>query len=138
MKNLKINHLAVLVIVVLGQALPMLWYGTFATQWMDLNGLTEEQVMANDSPKLYIASIVGSAIIAYALAMIFVKMRVESAVQGLLAGALIGFAFTHLPAMITGLFELRPYALSWLNGGLNIIITAISGLILGAWRKYKA
>jgi uncharacterized membrane protein YczE len=136
MKQLKINHLAILIIVVIAQVIPALWYGLFADTWMKLNNLTMDFITENQSSTPYIASIIGSVIITYTMAHLFTKMNITTGVQGLLTGALIGFAFTHIPNVVTSQFEFRPYALSWINGGVNIIIYAIAGFILGAWKKY--
>ncbi len=136
MKQLKINHLAVLVIVVIAQVIPALWYGLFADAWMKLNNLTMDFITENQSSTPYIASIIGSVIITYTMAHLFTKMNITTGVQGLLTGVLIGFAFTHIPNVVTSQFEFRPYVLSWINGGVNIIIYAIAGFILGVWKKY--
>mgnify|MGYP005847107113 FL=1 len=96
-----------------------------------MNFITE-----NQSSTPYIASVIGSIIITYTMAHLFTKMNITTGIQGLLTGALIGFAFTHIPNIVTSQFEFRPYALSWINGGVNIIIYAITGFILGAWKKY--
>lgn len=137
MKELKINHLAVWVIIVLGQVIPMTWYIIFAGQWMKYNGLTREQVEQNSSPMPFVASIVSSIVFGYVLAWIFVRMRVASVKDGAIAGLAMGFAFTHLPNMVNNFFTQRPYELSWIDGGINMIIFVIAGAILGGWRKYK-
>jgi hypothetical protein len=46
------------------------------------------------------------------------------------------FCFYLLPTMINNLSSFRPYELSWIDGGCNIVIYAIAGAILGGWRKY--
>ena len=136
MRALKINHLAVWAIVILGQIIPAGWYGMLSEKWMSLNGLTMEMIEENASTTPYIASIVSSIIFAYVLAWVFKEMKVESAVKGLVVGLVMGFAFTHLPHLIQNLFSFRPYALSWIDGGVNLIIWAVAGLLLGGWRKY--
>ncbi len=135
MRNLKINTLAIVVITILGQVIPMGWYTLFNQKWMDLNELTAEAA-ANVGPKTYISSIIASAIIATMMALLFRRMRVESLQDGLVTGTGIGFVFTFLPTMINNLFSFRPYELSWIDGGCNIVIYAIAGAILGGWRKY--
>ncbi len=137
MKKLKINYLAVIVVVLVAQAIQMAWYTIFAQEWMNLNQLTMEDVNNNENITFYAVSIVGSFIMALALAMLYRRMRIESWKDGLAVGALIGFAFTFIPIMVNGFFEFRPMALAWLNGGVNIIVLTIAGLILGSWRKYR-
>ena len=76
MKELKINHLAVWLIVVLAQVIPMGWYSLFADPWMKYNDLTMDFVQENESTTPYIASIIGSIIMAYTLAWLFKKMNI--------------------------------------------------------------
>ncbi len=137
MKELTINHLAVWLIVVIGQLIPALWYGLFSESWMAYNELTMDYIEANQRVTPYIASIVSSVIFAYVLAWVFKQMRVESALNGLAIGLLMGFAFTHLPLLIQNLFSFRPYGLSWIDGGVNLVIWGVAGAILGGWRKYR-
>ncbi|GJM34161.1 MAG: hypothetical protein DHS20C18_31620 [Saprospiraceae bacterium] len=136
MRALKINHLAVFVIVVLGQLIPMGWYGLFAQKWMSLNKLTMDTIEANQSATPYIVSIIASVILAYILAWLFVRMKIESPMDGLVTGLAIGFGFTFMPTMVHNFFSFRPYELTWIDGGANLIIYAVAGLILGSWRKY--
>jgi hypothetical protein len=34
------------------------------------------------------------------------------------------------------MFSFRPYELTWVAGGFNLVGLTIVGFILGAWRKY--
>jgi Protein of unknown function (DUF1761) len=135
MRELKINPLAILVIVVLGQLIPMGWYGIFAEPWMKYSGVTQEMAESGGAAP-YITSIVSTLAMALMMAMLFRRLRVESLMDGLLLGAGIGFAFHLLPNMTSNLFSFRPYELSWIDGGYYVVVTALAGAILGAWRKY--
>ena len=136
MKELKINHGAVWVIVVLGQAIPMLWYGIFAEQWMNLNDLTEEDAMSGGSTP-YIVSIITAIAFGYMLAWVFVRMNVKTWTDGLKTGFIMGFPIAILGTMTMYLFSMQPYALSWIDGGQNLIIWSVSGALLGGWTKEK-
>lgn len=125
-----------LVVIVLGQVLPAAWYGAFSDPWMDANNLTMDIVEEEASATPYIFSIISSAIFAYVLAWLFTRLRVESAMQGLTYGLAMGFAFTVLPFAVNNTFSLRPASLIWIDGGVNLLIWAAAGLVLGAWRKY--
>ncbi len=132
----KINHWAVWLIVLIGQLVPLGWYMMFQKPWMEYSNLTEDFIQANQTVAPFAASIVASIIFAYTLAIVFQKMNIESAPQGFVYAILMGFAFTHLPVLIHGLFAFRPYPLAWIDGGANLVIWALAGLILGGWRKY--
>ena len=136
MKELKINHAAVWVIVVLGQVIPALWYGIFAEQWMALNGFTEEEAMANGySP--YIVSIITSIAFGYMLSWVFVRMNVNTWMDGLKTGLIMGFPIAILGTMTMYMFSIRPYALTWIDGGGNLVVWVVSGIILGGWTKSR-
>lgn len=136
MRELKINHAAVWVIVVLGQVLPAFWYGIFAEQWMSLNGFSEEEVMSGGYTP-YIVSIITAIAFAYMLAWVFVRMNVSTLKDGLMTGLIMGFPIAILGTMTMYMFSLQPYALTWIDGGQNLLIWVISGGLLGGWTKTK-
>jgi hypothetical protein len=137
MKTLKINYLAVLVILILGQLIPMGWYSAFQKPWMKYNNLTIE--MGNNGGMTpYIASIIYAGSLAWVLAWIFKRMNIQSAMDGLKTGFLMGVPMMLFYSMMQNLFAMRPYPLSWIDGGYGIILFSVSGLILGGWRKYDS
>lgn len=140
MKELKINHLAVLVAVVLQFILGFLWYGPlFAEPWMGMVGLDMATIEANPpGAGEWITNIVSAVVSMYVLAWLFTRINVTSLVQGLLIGLLIGFAFVLLSTMTSGMFAKDPYALAWITGGYTTVGLALGGAVLGAWKKHKA
>ncbi len=139
MGNLKINHAAVWVVIVLLHVLGFLWYSQiFAEQWMTLVELDMATVEANPpGAGVWITNTVSTIVPVYVLAWLFTKIDVNSALQGAGIGLLISFSFVHLSIMTGDMFAQNPYALSWINGGFNMVSMAVAGLILGAWRKYE-
>jgi Protein of unknown function (DUF1761) len=136
MKTLKINLLAVLVCVVVGQVLPMIWYTILNDQWLAATNMTAEQSqMVN--PIAYGVSIIAAAAAAYLMAWLFTKIPVESSQSGFLTGLLLGTGFIFLEIITQDMFQFKPLALSLINGGQTVLIYAVMGLILGAWRKYE-
>ncbi len=136
MNRLKINHLAVWIIVVLGQIIPAVWYGIFADSWMAYNNLKMEDIDPNNF-KPYVVSIITSVAFSYMLAWVFVRMNVTTWLDGLKTGIIMGFPIAILGTMTTNMFSLRPYGLAWIDGGANLIIWVIAGMLLGAWTKEK-
>lgn len=134
MKTLKINYWAVLVIVILGQLIAMAWYSFFRDRWMMYNKLTLDMGSQGSAP--YIAAIIYVAGLALALAWIFKRMKVESAMDGLITGLILGIPSSLFYNIMINLFSSRPYGLSWIDGGEGIILFAVAGLVLGGWRKY--
>lgn len=137
MRKQSVNLWAVLVCVVIGQIVPALWYSTFSEQWMTLNGFTMEQIKSATSPIPYLASIVSTSFMAYTMAWVFTKVPVKSLVMGFLIGLLFGIVFVLFETIVKDMFSMRALALSLINGGVSVIVYALTGAILGAWRKYE-
>ncbi|MGV3600654.1 DUF1761 domain-containing protein [Dyadobacter fermentans] len=137
MRKQSVNLWAVLVCVVIGQIVPALWYSTFSEQWMALNGFTMEQIKSATSPVPYLASIVSTSFMAYTMAWVFTKVPVKSLVMGFLIGLLFGIVFVLFETIVKDMFSMRALALSLIDGGVSVIVYAITGAILGAWRKYE-
>lgn len=137
MKKLKINYWAVIVVVIVSQLIPMIWYGIFAEQWMEMNGLTMDMITDDASSAPYIMSIIASFTFALVLAWLFKRMKVESAKDGLITAFIMGVPFSLFNLMTINMFSFRPYELAWIDGGENLLIWVVSGLILGVWRKYE-
>jgi len=137
MRKQSVNLWAVLVCVVIGQIIPALWYGVFSEQWMALNGFTMEQIKSATSPVPYLASIISTSFMAYTIAWVYTKIPVKSLVMGFLIGLLFGIVFVLFETIVKDMFSMRPLALSLINGGVSVIVYAITGAILGGWRKYE-
>ena len=137
MRKQSVNLWAVLVCVVLGQIVPALWYTIFSESWMLLNGFTPEQMKAGVSPAPYLASIVSSSFAAYTLGWVFTRIPVKSLLSGFLTGLLFGVVFVLCETIVKDMFSMKPLMLSFIDGGVSVIVYAITGSILGAWRKYE-
>ncbi len=139
MKQLTINHLAVLACFLLLNVLGFLWYGLlFGEQWMSMVGLDMATVEANPPDAgVWITNTISTIVALYVLAWLFVQLKVETAMKGVIIGLLIAFAFNMLPTMTGNMFADNPYGLAWITGGFEMVGMALSGLILGAWRKYN-
>lgn len=139
MKELKMNHAAVWVSIVLQFVIGFLWFGPlFGQAWMDLVGLDMSTIEADPAGAAeWITNIISAVVSVYLLAWIFTRMGTDSWMKGLILGCLVGFAFTILPNMTYNLFGKMPYALAWVNGGFTTFGLMVSGVILGAWKKYK-
>ncbi len=136
MKILRYNYWAILVLVILGQVIPAVWFEAFSTQWLEYNNLTMEDTEAVGSAP-YISAVITSAVHAFVVAWLFKRMSIESALDGLKTAVLMGIPFSLLNHMTVNMFSLRPYPLTWIEGGADLLIWAAAGLILGGWRRYQ-
>ena len=140
MKELKINHLAVLVAVILQFGIGFLWYGRlFENAWMEAVGLDLATIDADPAgAEEWITNIFSAAVSMYVLAWLFVKMGVDSLLKGAGYGLLIGFSFVLLSIMTSGMFAKDPYGLAWITGGFTTFGLTVGGAVLGAWSKFRS
>ncbi len=129
---MKTNHKAVWLVVLIAQIIPAIWYGLFVDTYLSLNHLTMEDTA---HPIAYFVSIVSSTALTYMLSYIYGRMNILSAIDGAKTALIIGFPIYILGLITWNLFSLRPYALAWLDGGVNLIILIIAGAIIGGWQK---
>ena len=129
---MKTNHKAVWLVVLIAQIIPAIWYGLFVNAYLSLNHLTMEDTA---HPIAYLVSIVSATALTYMLSYIYDRMNIVSAIDGAKTALIIGFPIYILGLITWNLFSLRPYALAWLDGGVNLIILIIAGAIIGGWQK---
>ena len=135
MKN--VNHRAVILSALLVMGLGFLWYGPlFGDKWMAFVGL-DEAILEIKPPgaATWITTIVATVLSIYGLAWFFQQLDVDSGANGAGMGLLIGFAFILLAKLRSNAFAMNPYGLSWISGGFDMVALAISGFVLGWWRK---
>jgi hypothetical protein len=138
MKNIKINHLAVLVCVILLHVLGFLWYGPlFGESWMGMVGLDMEN-MQDPGISLWIMNLVSVVAQVYMLAWVLAKLDVTSGMRGAAIAFLLTFCFHHLPLMSGNMFAGEAYGLAWITGGFGLVGLTICGFILGSWIKRDA
>jgi len=136
MESLKINYLAVLAAAVATFVLGAIWYLSFSEAWMKLAGLTQDQIMAGGgSSTSYVISFVTYVLGAYAMALLFKSMKIQTVQTGVLTGALIGALLIGGNIFTNNAYEMKPIGLSVLNAGFSSLSCAIMGGILGGWRK---
>jgi hypothetical protein len=140
MKELKINHLAVLVGVILQFVIGFLWYGPlFGDPWMAAVGLDRATIDANPpGAGEWITNIFSAVVSMYVLAWLFIKMGVDTLIKGAGIGLLIGFSFVLMSIMTSGMFAGDPYELAWITGGYTTFGLTVGGAVLGAWTRYKS
>ena len=136
--NYKIHHLAVWLLVVVHFFVGLGWYALIGDMWLNLHAKTMTDIEQPHSILPYVIAIVSAVFINYALAWFFVRLHVAHALTGLKIAFVCWFAFLFVEyATISAFsaFETNPWPLVWINMGRPLIAFAISGVVLGAWRK---
>lgn len=136
MNNLKINHLAVFVCLILIQGLGFLWFDIlFGEQWMAMVELDPAQMEGGAHAGIWITNVIANLAPLYMLAWLFTKLNVTSGIRGAGIAFLISFCFHHLSVMSANMFAGEHYGLAWITGGYSFVGLTLSGFILGAWTK---
>jgi hypothetical protein len=139
--NNRINHLAVWILVVIHQLIGFGWYTAFSNVWLNYHAKTTTDIeQAHDVPP-YIAAIVASIFVNYALAWLISRLNATSAVAGLKIALLCWFAFLfteHATISLFSAFGTNPWPLIFIDMGRAFLAFAISGLVLGGWHRGAA
>jgi Protein of unknown function (DUF1761) len=138
MKPITINLAAVGVLAAAHQITNFGWYTLVGDAWMTLSNLTMAQIQANMSVVPYLFSFLAAFLASWMIAWLFVQLKVESPVQGILYAISFYGCFLFFQVMTKDMYQLHPFRLTLINEGINFINFALSGAVLGAWRKYAA
>lgn len=110
------------------------WYHprTLGPAWMRLVGLTEEELRAA-SPLRFLGAGAVAFVTAIVLNVLMVELSVLSVGGGALLGAFLALVMRVGNQVIHHGFELRPHALTLVNGGHDVLALAATGAIIGAF-----
>jgi hypothetical protein len=139
--NTKINHLAVWALVVIHQLVGWGWYAIFGNTWLNLHAKTMTDIERTHDWIAYVTAIIASIFVNYALAWLIARLNAVNAMAGLRIALLCWFAFLfveYATISVFSAFETNPWPLVFIDMGRPFVAFAISGLVLGAWRKQMA
>jgi hypothetical protein len=86
----------------------------------------------------YVLAIVTAIVVNYALAWLIARVNATNAIAGLKVALLCWFAFLfveHATIAVFSSFETNQWPLILIDMGRPFVNFAISGLVLGAWRR---
>lgn len=136
------NWLAILVCLVAGMGIGFLWYGLlFLDPWQVAHNLTLENeiyykngnpVEVSNTPMIFNA--ITMVIYAIIISWLVVKTNMWGFVKGATVGLLVG-AVSCINMFTTNLFAFNPIEATLYDGLYIIVLLAIMGGIIGAWRK---
>ncbi len=110
-----------------------LWYSPilFARHWLRAAGLDETTVAQAGKGRIFGLAFACTLVMALALAAL--GGPPAGVLAGLGTGLLVGLGLAAPALGVLYLFELRPAALWWINGGYLVVTLAAMGALLGAW-----
>ena len=133
-----LNYLAILLGVIINQAIGAAWYSAFGKPWMAEAGFTQEDLEAvKGTPRQwypYIVAIVGALVFTLCLALLTQLTGAEAVGDGLFLGLLAAIGFIATSYATTYSFEDRSLRLFLINSGYPVISYAIIGVMLAVWQ----
>lgn len=139
--GLKINHLAVWILVVVHQLIGFGWYAIFGNIWLNLHAKTMTDIESPHDIAPYLVAIVASILVNYALAWLIGRMNAQGAGCGFAVGFNCWLAFVFAEYATISMFSAfgtNPWPLILLDMGRPLLAFSISGIVLGAWQKKTA
>ena len=138
MKTLKLNHIAIWILVLVHQMIGAMWFSPllFANKWIELTGKTMSD-FENASPVPYVISVIGAIITIYSMAYLFKKLNVDNFMKGIYFAFIFWFGFLFVEVLTFNSFELRPAGLALIDCGKSLVTFLITGIVLGSWKKYN-
>jgi Protein of unknown function (DUF1761) len=136
--NHKIHHLAVWVLAVIHFFVGLGWYSLLGDKWLSYHARAATDIELPHNVLPYVLAFVTAVIVNYMLAWLFARLHIVHAVSGLKVALLCWFAFLFVPyatISVFSAFETNPWPLVFIDMGRPFIAFAISGIVLGAWRR---
>ena len=134
----RINHLAVWILVAVYFLIGWGWYAILGEKWLNLHARTMTDIERTHSFVPYIVAIIASIFVNYALAWLITRVDATNAIAGLKIAIICWFAFLfveYATICVFSAFETNPWPLVFIDMGRPFVGFAVSGLVLGAWRK---
>jgi hypothetical protein len=100
--------------------------------WMQAIGKTPDQV-GSPGPA-YGVTTVAALLHALAMAMVISAASAHDLMAGITLGAIVGIGFISTSQLSNSVFESRPWTVTFLIAGYQIVGSIIMGAIIGFWR----
>ena len=130
-----LNWMAIVVAAASAFVIGGLWYGPlFGKAWQSLSGLSDDEIQQGHPAKVYGGALVLNLVAAFGMGMVLQLHPSPDLASGFNVGVLIGLAFVATSFGINYLFAMKPLRLYLIDAGYLVVLMAIMGTILGAWR----
>jgi hypothetical protein len=128
-----VNWWAVLVSTVIAYLIGAVWYAppVFGDRWMSALG---SKAPAPNRVKPMIAQFFLTLVIAAALAAVVVRFGAVTWIEGAAIGVALSIAFVATSLFTDWMFCGLDLRLYWIQVGYRVLLFAVVGAILGAWR----
>ncbi len=133
-----LNYLAIIVGIIINQAIGAAWYSALGKPWMAGVGLTMEDVEAMKGTARqwypFVVAAVSALVFTLGLAVVIQGMGAEGVVDGLILGLVAAIGFIATSYATTYSFEGRSLKIFLINTGYPVISYGIIGVLLAVWQ----
>jgi hypothetical protein len=128
-----LNWVAALIAALAGYLLGAFWYlpQVFGNAWLAALGKRQDELGSPALPMTVTA--VTTALTSVCLAFLLRGLGVESLLGGLVVGVVIGGGVVFASMLSDYVFQGKPMALLWIQGGFRFVYILLICAILGAW-----
>lgn len=135
---MKVNWKSLVGTLLALQALGFVWYGPlFGQRWMELEGLTTEQVNAAGWAPIGLAWLTSLAVW-WVFSKVFAATGVSSAAHGAMKGLFLGVGLAFMPTWMNHAFGQRDMEFTLIVGGYAVLMFVVAGAIVGASTPKRA
>ncbi len=134
-----VRHLPTIVAAVVFFAIGAIWYNVLSVPWLAGIGKSMEQLTREQgsSPLPYVVGFVAILVMCYTLAWLIARLDANTLGTGLQTGIIVALGFNAATLALNYGFESRSPTLWAINAGYVLVGLAISGAILGGWRRSR-
>jgi len=131
------RHLAVWIASIVFFVLGAIWYSLMAAPWVAAIGKTMEQLTREHgaSPLPYVVAFVAILVMCYTLAWLMHRLHAATLFDGLRLGAIVAIGFIAATLALNYGFEARSVTLWLINSVYLVVGLALSGAIIGGWKR---
>ena len=129
--NSNLNPVAIIVGAVAHWVWGAIWYMLLGSTWMAAVG----KHAAQNDPMPYVISFIALLVAAFVLADFLRRMGVQTLASGARMGAMVGVGFVAAFLAVNYAYQARPIVMWWIDGLYAVIGMAITGAIIGGWKK---
>lgn len=131
------RHLAVWIAAIVFFVLGAIWYSVLSVQWLAAIGKTADQMSREQggSPLPFVVGFVAILVMCYTLAWLIERTQATTFAGGMAIGATIGVGFLSANLALNYGFESRS-AMLWVINAIYVVVgLAVSGAIIGGWKR---
>lgn len=132
--NFGVNYLPVIVAAIVAVVIGFVWFSPqmLGRQWTAYTGQAPAE--ARPAPTAIVIGVVSALVNAWVLAVLSLNLGGTTITDGILLGVIVWLGFVATVTVADVAFQKKPRGLWVVNNGHHVIVQAVMGAIVTAWR----